>query len=466
MSNQVCWSIRSPEPPVAPLARCGDLLLLPAAAGLHALSLVDGAARWHFPLDAGARLSGVAVAGRRYFVAAHSADPTGTQGALVALDPTGQARWRWEPGLRQVSAPAVLGERVYVTALGSAGAALVSLALAEGGERGRVPLPGTPSRAALLLVGDVALIPCAGPYLLAVDVAAGAVRWRFDLPDDAWLDQTPCVAGETVLAVSSVGALLALQLTDGALLWRRAVGPVGKPLSAPAAEGERVYVGARDGVHALRLGDGAPVWPFPTERRVAAAPLLAGDTLYVAGHDHCLYALEAATGAERWRHTAERRLEVPPLLAECAGQPCVIVADQGGTVTALPLAAEPPPGQIVHNYYGPVVTVQNGAVALGPGSTALGASAVQVGDVGGDVVTGNKSETGGEARPPGGSIAALRARLGRLDDVDLDALCLDHFPAVYDKFGRGLRRDEKVNLLLDYCRRNPEEAARLAQLLP
>lgn len=61
---------------------------------------------------------------------------------------------------------------------------------------------------------------------------------------------------------------------------------------------------------------------------------------------------------------------------------------------------------------------------------------------------------------------ALRARLQPLDDVALETLCMDHFPAVYDAFSRGLRRDEKINLLLDHCRRNPPEAARLAALLP
>ncbi len=72
---------------------------------------------------------------------------------------------------------------------------------------------------------------------------------------------------------------------------------------------------------------------------------------------------------------------------------------------------------------------------------------------------------GSPAAAPGVDTAALHARLQRLDDVQLDTLCLVHFPAVYDRFGRGLRRDEKVNLLLDHCRHNPEDAARLATLL-
>jgi hypothetical protein len=45
------------------------------------------------------------------------------------------------------------------------------------------------------------------------------------------------------------------------------------------------------------------------------------------------------------------------------------------------------------------------------------------------------------AAPPAGGTAALRARLGRLDAVEIESLCLDH------------------------CRRNPDDAARLATWL-
>lgn len=74
--------------------------------------------------------------------------------------------------------------------------------------------------------------------------------------------------------------------------------------------------------------------------------------------------------------------------------------------------------------------------------------------------------TGSACGPlPGINTAALRAGLQRKDAVEIESLCLDYFPGVYDKLGRGLRRDEMINLLLDHCRRNPEEAARLATLL-
>jgi len=497
-SSTGLWSAALPQPPAAPLAQCSELLLLPTAAGLQALSLADGSPRWHFALE-GAFPSGVTSAGNRALLAASSTDSCGTQGALVALDHAGQVRWRWEPGLRQVSAAAVLGQRVYVTALGNDASMFASLALADGREQHRSALPHAPSRNAPTVAGDLVLIPCVGPQLQAFELA-GDLRWQIELPGEAWLDQSPCVAGETVITVSSTGVVLALRLTDGARLWQREVGPPGKPLSAPATDGERVYVDARDGLHALRLRDGDLAWHFATERRIEAAPVLAGATLYVAGLDHHLYALDAVTGEERWRTAVKHRIATPPLVAECAGQPCIIVADEGGVVTALPLPQPgAAPGQVVHNYFGPVyqATVQGGAVAQGPGSTALGAGAVQVGgNVGGDVVTGSKIETGGgayiggnvntgggdftgrdrvqpEAQPhrepppaPAVDLPALRARLQRLDAVDIESLCLDHFPIVYDKFTRGLQRPEMINLLLDHCRRNPEEAVRLAQLLP
>lgn len=58
-------------------------------------------------------------------------------------------------------------------------------------------------------------------------------------------------------------------------------------------------------------------------------------------------------------------------------------------------------------------------------------------------------------------IAALRAYLAPLDDVALESLLLDRFPEVYDKLSRGLRKDEKLNLLLDHLRRYPKSVAAL-----
>ena len=78
-----------------------------------------------------------------------------------------------------------------------------------------------------------------------------------------------------------------------------------------------------------------------------------------------------------------------------------------------------------------------------------------------DKATGSDTTATG----PTVDVPALRARLQRLDAVSIESLCLDYFPVVYDKFTRGLQRGEMINLLLDHCRRNPEDAARLIKLL-
>jgi|GEM_PF-2236886 len=131
---------------------------------------------------------------------------------------------------------------------------------------------------------------------------------------------------------------------------------------------------------------------------------------------------------------------------------------QPDTPVAVPSFGPAGPGSTTHIY---VQGDFHGTIASGERSIAVGGDArdstFQTGDT---VAVPAAAQEGAESEN-----APLRTRLQRLDDVALDTLCMDHFPAVYDRFSRGLRRDEKVNLLLDHCRRNPEAAGRLAEVL-
>ena len=381
------WSTELRQPPAGPPLVVGDLLLVPAQepgpssqhTSLHALSLVDGSPRWQRSFEH-ALVSGLAAAQTSEvletsevlaLVATSSTDLLRGEGALVALDAVGEEQYRWAPGVQRVSAPVVrsevrsdddfshpdtgatevattnsirdLGGVACVTADAQT---LVALDIATGAERARVRLEASASLSAPALVGGVAYVPCRGPHLLAVGLD-GRSRWRFDAQasPNAWLDKTPVVAGEPpfIFAVLSTGAVLALQVEDGSLAWRVDVGPAGKPLSPPATAGERLLVGARDGLHALALADGSEVWAFPTLRRITAAPVVTGGVVYVACHDHHLYALDAVTGRELWRYEVGRRVEVSPAVATCGKPPtpCILVADRGGVLTAVvrPLSA-------------------------------------------------------------------------------------------------------------------------------
>ena len=111
---------------------------------------------------------------------------------------------------------------------------------------------------------------------------------------------------------------------------------------------------------------------------------------------------------------------------------------------------------VAGNYYAATTPpVQGGITIIGDGNVVGNGNTVNV-------------EKGAGATMPAAvspvDVPALRARLQRLDAVEIESLCLDHFPVVYDKFTRGLQRGEMINLLLDHCRRNPDDAVRLAKL--
>jgi outer membrane protein assembly factor BamB len=343
---QVAWSIKLGSPAaVLPAITGGSAWLAMHArehsVALHALNLLDGGMHWSQPLSfAHAMVSGLAPLADGLLVALTSTHRLEGEGALVALDAEGGEHWRWAPGVQRVSAPAIAGDTAYVTVEARS---LVAIDLIAGKEKARVDLGVTASLFAPAIEEGVAYVPCRGPHLLAVGLD-GELRWCLEVKDkpDTWLDKTPLVAGERVFAVQSDGVVLALHAGDGSLAWRADAGPAGKPLSPPATDGTCLFIGARYGVYALDLVDGREVWHFPTERRVEAAPLVAGDVVYATCHDHRLYALDATTGNGLWQYEMERHIEVPPVLATCGDTPCILVADHGGMLTAIvrPLSAE------------------------------------------------------------------------------------------------------------------------------
>jgi len=358
------WTATLPAPPThAPVAFAGGVLLACGSpehtAALEWRALADGQLHRQRSFDH-ALITGLVVLGDHLLLSLTSTDLLRGQGALVRLDAAGDTVWRWAGGVQQVSAPAVAGNTAYLTADATH---LIAVDLLTGAEQARWSLPISAARAAPAVAGDTLLIPCRGPHLLAWDVS-GAPRWRFDaaLPETAWLHHTPLLHGDTVFTISSAGHLLALAAETGKPRWQVAIGPPGRALSPLVTDGERLYVGARDGLHALDF-NGQPVWHFPTQYKITAAPVVTGGVVYAACWDRQLYAVDAATGRELWRYAVERHSEVSPLIGSTdstdlteedasvksvlsvqsveQNPPYALIADTGGAVTALlrPLSA-------------------------------------------------------------------------------------------------------------------------------
>jgi hypothetical protein len=68
---------------------------------------------------------------------------------------------------------------------------------------------------------------------------------------------------------------------------------------------------------------------------------------------------------------------------------------------------------------------------------------------------------------PPSNLRLLRDRLRSLliSGLNIDLLCRENFTAVYNKFTYTLRLDVRINLLLDYCRREPSRLQALSSIL-
>jgi outer membrane protein assembly factor BamB len=337
----VVWTAELAHHPRQAPVVAGECVVLagqPLEGGRHTtlfgLDLHDGRIRWRqrFDYEFVSGLSVAMAAGEPLIlVALTSNDLLRGEGRLLALDVHGRERWRWTQGGQAVSAPTIAAGQAVFTAETHA---LVLLDLETGAEQRRIELPPRAAVTAPAVAGGAAYVPYNLARLAAVGLD-GAPRWTFNYPGLGWLAETPLLFDELVVAVSSDGRLLAIDRAGGVLRWERAVGPPGRPLSPPATDGARLFVGARDGLHAFNLADGAPLWQCVTDQKVTAVPVAHAGLVYVGCRDAHLYALDAADGAIFWEATLAAELKVAPLLAIHGETPLLLAADHAGWVAAL-----------------------------------------------------------------------------------------------------------------------------------
>ncbi|MDX1421188.1 MAG: PQQ-binding-like beta-propeller repeat protein [Rubricoccaceae bacterium] len=153
--------------------------------------------------------------------------------------------------------------------------------------------------------GRVAVADDAG-RVTTYALSTGRVVWSATL--DAPVHETPAAALDLLVVPTTRGAVVALDASTGAERWRHAADP-GVLFASPAATPDAILVGGSDGV-LRRLGlDGAVAWTQRFDGNVAAAPLLAGETVYVGTLDERFVALDLGTGREVWSTTLPGRVK-------------------------------------------------------------------------------------------------------------------------------------------------------------
>jgi len=233
------------------------------------------------------------------------------------------------------------------------------------------------------LSGGVLMRPLAAAILLCAAVAHGAVvdgdwpsfrgdsqltgmapafppgrlrlAWTLDTaamiaPDsargiDAGIESTAAVVAGKVYVGTLDGRMLAVDLTDGELLWTYEVGAEVK--SSPAVGGGQVFFGDEDGTfHALDAQTGTENWTFTAAAAITSSANLAGDRVVFGSYDNRLYCLSAAEGSLLWLVETEGYVHASPAVVDsvvvtvgCDGMLRLIDLAHGGQLETIGLGS-------------------------------------------------------------------------------------------------------------------------------
>jgi len=158
-----------------------------------------------------------------------------------------------------------------------------------------------------VLVGDLLVVQVdhwSQSYLLAVDAATGANRWKTDRDAAVnWSTPLPVkTEGKAQLVVVGTQKARGYDAGTGRELW--SVGGLDlQCIPTPAALGELVFVTTMNGSRALRLASHTPseLWVNKRAKAYVPSPIGYQGCLYVAGDSEFVTCLEASSGKLLWK---------------------------------------------------------------------------------------------------------------------------------------------------------------------
>jgi outer membrane protein assembly factor BamB len=270
-----------------------------------------------------------------------------------------ELRWRFEAGRSGISAPALVGDTLFISGGSEAGSeaggsgSVIAIDFVSGSERWRFPTEHV-AAATPAVVDGIVYASDTGGVLYALDAETGDQLWRADL-EGGWTS-APVVANQrvfiavapyqvslqvavrndtVVLGSGLVGLtegvrLFALDPLTGEQRWQSADALAGQPgvvafdtgsgapvwtvamsslESGPAISGQRVFAGSSldRAFYALDLASGDEIWQAPIDEDLPlnSSPAIAGGSVFVTTQFGKIVSLDEATGAERWRASAE-----------------------------------------------------------------------------------------------------------------------------------------------------------------
>ncbi|MBK8057511.1 MAG: PQQ-binding-like beta-propeller repeat protein, partial [Gemmatimonadetes bacterium] len=238
-----------------------------------------------------------------------------------------QVVWKFKTAGRVISSPAVTGSAVYV---GGSDGRIYAIDRLAGTQRWayatRGPVHSSPAyHDGVVFAGSV------DGSFYAIDAATGTQKWSFAtkgeqrftapgihgaiprterMPDpfDVFLS-SPTIAGNVVYFGSGDHNVYALDVATGALKWKFATGDVVH--ASPAVVDGTVYIGSWDrNMYAIDAKSGKERWRYQTgndttiynQIGIASSAAVANGVVYFGCRDGHFYAVDARTGALKWKH--------------------------------------------------------------------------------------------------------------------------------------------------------------------
>lgn len=224
-----------------------------------------------------------------------------------------ESSWQFEAGRSGISAPAVVGDTVFITSGAEIGSgsgdrgSIIAVDAQTGDERWRFPVEhaagGTPA-----LAGGIVYAGDTGGVVYALDAETGKELWRQDL-QSGWTS-APVVVDDTVyIAAAPYRASLHVAAQDGTIV-------VGSGLTGQPGDGFSLYAidhisgevrwhsgddrFAQPGLFAFDAERGVLSWQFDMPS-LESGPAISGQHVYAGSTlDGNFYALDLASGAEAW----------------------------------------------------------------------------------------------------------------------------------------------------------------------
>jgi outer membrane protein assembly factor BamB len=259
-----------------------------------------------------------------------------SEGAVIALNAAdGAERWRVKVNGEVLSAPAVATQAVVVRTVDGR---LRGLAPDSGKElwlyEQQVPRLSLRGTAVPVIAGTAVICGFDNGKVVALNVSDGALLWettvapsrgRTELERLVDIDSAVQVFGGNVYAVGFQGRVAMLALDTGQIWWAQDA----SSYRGLAVDDDNVYISNADGeVVALKRTTGTEVWrQTALAHRGLSAPVLTDDTVAVADFKGYVHWLDKSTGALAGRASAGgERVSNPPV---ASGDRVVVINDEG-----------------------------------------------------------------------------------------------------------------------------------------